>query len=145
VADRLALTQLAAAEGQGSLRAANGTRPATVGAGWLRLQGVRLLAQQGSKDALGQAGRGGVGDVFHGLEIDVLARAGVAEGPAGDDFAPLSGEVPDFLELLGGELTTRHGKSFLVLVTINGHGFFFPLYGMPLRGTKLVMASARDK
>ena len=127
MADRLALRQLAAAEGEGSLLTANGTRPATVGAGLFRLQGVRLLAQQGRKDALGQAGRGGGGDVFHRLEVNVLARAGVAESPAGDDFAPLSGAVPDFLELLGRELPTRHGKSFLVLGTMTGDGSFFPL------------------
>jgi hypothetical protein len=93
----------------------------------LRPQGVRLLAQQGSKDALGQAGRGGVGDVFHGLEINLLARPGVAEGTAGDDLAPLRGEVANFLQLLGRELATRHGQSFLVLVTKNVDGFLFPL------------------
>jgi hypothetical protein len=60
-----------------------------------------LLAEQDAEGALGEAGGGGAGDVLQGLEIGIRARAGVAEGAAGDDLAPLGGEVTDFLEVLG--------------------------------------------
>jgi hypothetical protein len=101
VADGLAWGPLAAVEGQGPVRAANRAGPAAVGAGLLRSQGVGLLAEQDGEGAFGEAGGGGAGDILHGLEIDLRARAGVTEGAAGNDCAPVSSEVADFLEVLG--------------------------------------------
>jgi hypothetical protein len=74
-------------------------------------QGLRLLFEAGLQGPFGQAGGGGLGNLLQGVQIDVEPGAGVAEGPSGDDFAPLGGEVPQFLELLGGELASRHGVS----------------------------------
>jgi len=68
-----------------------------------------LLLQQDGEGAFGEAGGGGTSDLFHGLEIDAGARPGVPKGMAGDDFAPLGGEVSDGLEVLGGGRTLRHG------------------------------------
>ena len=103
MAQRLALGQLAAGEGERPLLAAHGTEPAAVRAGLLRPQRVRLLTEQHVQGPFGDSGGGGPGDLLHGLEIDGGARAGLAEGPAGDDFAPLGGEVADGLKFLGGE------------------------------------------
>jgi hypothetical protein len=73
------------------------------------------LFQQGGQGTLGEAGRSGAGELLHGLEVGVQARAGVAEGAAGDDFAPAGGEIADFLEEFRGKFTTRHGRYRLVL------------------------------
>src|SRR5262249_35745984 len=100
------------------------------------------LAEQDVEGAFGQAGRGGAGDVLHGLEIDLRGRAGVAEGAAGDDFAPLGSEITDSLEVLGGELAARHGLSCLVLAKRNGDAFLLPLYRSALCCTKLFLASS---
>jgi hypothetical protein len=64
-------------------------------------QGVGLLLQQDGEGAFGQASGGDAGNVLHSLEIDLRARACVAEGVAGNDFAPLGGAVMDGLEVLG--------------------------------------------
>jgi len=101
VAQRLALAQLAAVEGQGPVLAAHRAGPAAVGARLLRPQRVGLLAEEDGEGAFGDARGGGAGDVLQGLEIDPRARPGVAEGAAGDDFAPAGGEIADLLEVLG--------------------------------------------
>jgi hypothetical protein len=67
------------------------------------------LFQEGGEGPLGQAGGSGSGDLLHRLEIDVQAWAELAEGATGNDFAPLGREFTDFLELLRGDLGTRHG------------------------------------
>jgi hypothetical protein len=77
---------------------------------------VGLLFEQGLESALGQPRGGGARHLFHGVEIHLQSRTVIAEGAAGDDFAPTGGEVADFLEVSGGKLTTRHGESCLVLV-----------------------------
>jgi hypothetical protein len=56
-------------------------------------EGPRLLPQQGAERALQQPLGGGLGGLLEGEQIDVERGAGVAEGPAGNDFAPLGGEV----------------------------------------------------
>jgi hypothetical protein len=101
-----------------------------------------LLSEQDGQGPFGHAGGGDAGDVLHGLEIDIRARPGVAEGASGDDFAPLGGEVADFLEVLGRKLAMRHGLSCLVLATMNGYAFLLPFYGTALCRTKLFMASS---
>jgi hypothetical protein len=56
------------------------------------------LVQGSGQGTLGQAGRGGAGALLHQVEVHVKAGAGLAEGAAGDDFAPAAGEVADLLE-----------------------------------------------
>jgi hypothetical protein len=73
------------------------------------------LFQEGSQGAFGQASGGGAGELLHGVEVGVQARAGVAEGAAGNDFAPAGGEVADFLEEFRGKFTACHGRYYLVL------------------------------
>jgi hypothetical protein len=127
VAERLAVVQLAAVEGERPFLAAHATEPAAVGAGLLRPQGFGLLAEQHVQGAFGDPGSGSAGDLLHGLEIDGGARAGLAEGPAGDDFAPLGREVTDGLKFVGGELVSRHSDSCLVLTRMNRDAFLLPL------------------
>jgi hypothetical protein len=91
------------------------------------VQGASLLLQGGGEGPLRQAGRGNQGDLLHGIEINVQAGAGLAEGAFGDDFAPASGEVTDLLEHLGGALAARHGLSCLVLAEMGGNEVLQPL------------------
>jgi hypothetical protein len=63
---------------------------------------------------------GGDRDLFHGGEIDLEARAIVAEGVADNDFAPLVGQVVDLLEILGGEFTGGHGLNLLAVRAARG-------------------------
>jgi hypothetical protein len=74
-----------------------------------------LLFQGGGQGALHQAGGSDQGDLLHGVEVHVEAGAPLAEGAAGNDFAPAGGQVTDRLEQLRGELAARHGVSCLVL------------------------------
>jgi hypothetical protein len=89
------------------------TRGAAVGTGDLGAEGLGLLFEQGGECAFGQSSGGGVGELLHGVEIGVESRAVVAEGASGDNFAPGSGEVVDFLEKFGGKRLTGHGESYL--------------------------------
>jgi hypothetical protein len=127
MAPRLAVQQLAAVEGQGAVLTLDRAGPPTVRAGLLRSQPLGLLLEQDAEGAFADAGGGGAGHVLHRLEIDFRARSGVAEGAAGDDFAPLRGKVPDDLEFLGRELATRHSLSCLVLARRMGDVFLLLL------------------
>jgi hypothetical protein len=135
--------QLAAVEGQTPVLLMQRAEAATVGAGLLRGQGVGLLAEQNREGTFADTSGRGAGDVLHGLEIDLGAGSGIAEGASGDDFAPLGGEVTDFLKVFRGELARRHGWSCLVLTRMNGDAFLLPLYRTPLCRTKLFLASNR--
>jgi len=59
------------------------------------------LLQEGLQGALVEAGGGSLGDLLHGVEVDVQSGAVVAEGATGDDFAPLGCQITEFLELCG--------------------------------------------
>jgi hypothetical protein len=48
--------------------------------------------------SFGESGGGGIGDLFHGVEIGVASWSVVAEGSSANNFAPIGGEVADFLE-----------------------------------------------
>jgi len=74
-------------------------------------EGLCLLFEEGLQGAFSQSGGGGVGDLFHRGEIDIESGAGVPEGAPGNDFAPLGGEVPEFLEFVGGEGASCHDAS----------------------------------
>jgi hypothetical protein len=123
VAQRLALGERAGADVQGALGAADGTEASAVGARSLGAEQLGLLFHQGSEGVFREAGGGGRGDLLHGVEVDVGARPGLAEGVPGHDLAPARGQVPDLLELVRGELATRHGQSCLVLVGIEEGAF----------------------
>jgi hypothetical protein len=76
----------------------------------LRGQGVGLPLQQAVQRSFDQSGGGRLGDLLHGVEIEV---DGVLAGAAGDDFAPLGGEVVQFLQFGVGEMRAWHGMSCL--------------------------------
>ena len=52
-----------------------------------------LLLQEGAQRAFQQALGGRLSHLLKGEQVPVEAGAGVAEGAAGDDFAPLGGEL----------------------------------------------------
>ena len=83
----------------------HGTGSATVRTGHLFAECLGLLFQEGGQGALGEAGGGGVGELLQGLEIGVPSRAVSAVGAAGNDFAPASSKVTDFLEEFRGKFT----------------------------------------
>jgi hypothetical protein len=61
-----------------------------------------LLVKEELQGSFGQPlGRRG-GDLFHGSEVDVQTGSVVAEGPFGNDFPPLGGEVSELVEFFGG-------------------------------------------
>jgi hypothetical protein len=93
--------QLPASDGQGPWLAVDGTGAAAVGAGLLAAEGLGLQLQEGVEGSFRQACRGGAGDLLQGLEVEVGAGAGLAEGAAGDNLAPLGGEGADFPEDFG--------------------------------------------
>jgi len=70
-----------------------------------------LLFQTGLQGSLGQAFGSGLGHLFHGLEIDVQLRPGVAKSAAGDNLSPLPGEATEFLDFLGSKRVSRHSAS----------------------------------
>jgi hypothetical protein len=111
VANRLALLELAALDLEGAAPAAEGTGSPALGTGLLPTQGVGLLFEEGLQGALGESGGRGAGDLLHGSEIDVGPGAVVAAGAAGDDFAPLGGEVTKVLQFLGGKGAACHDAS----------------------------------
>jgi hypothetical protein len=142
VADRFALGHCAAGPVQGAGFAAQSTGGAAVGTGYLFAERLGLLFQQEGEGALGEARRSGVGQLLHGLEVSIQSGAAVAEGAAGDDFAPAGSEVADLLEEFGGKLTTCHDRYHLGLATEGREEFLSPLYNPRLGLAKLLMASS---
>ena len=78
-----------------------GRSSARKGAGLLVRQGVGLPLQQALQGAFDQPGGGGLGDALQGGQIELDS---VVAGAAGDDFAPLGGQVVQFLQFGGGEV-----------------------------------------
>jgi hypothetical protein len=72
-----------------------------VGTGLGVREGLSLEFQQGAERAFQQS-LGGVGGPLEGEQIDVAGGAGLPEGAAGDDFAPLGGEIMRILEVFRG-------------------------------------------
>jgi hypothetical protein len=83
----------------------------------LLAQSPGLLFQKGLQGALGESGGGGVGELLHGVEIDVESGTVVAEGASGNDFAPLGSEALELLELFGSEGATCHDASCVRVAT----------------------------
>jgi hypothetical protein len=114
VAHRLVVGDLlSAVEVEGTVFASHDAGLATARTRLLLAEGVGLLFQEGSQSALGESGSGCRGELFQGGEVGVERGAGVAEGPTGKDFAPLSGEIMDVLEVLGRKLRACHRLSCL--------------------------------
>src|SRR5205814_4338545 len=103
VADRFALGEGTARPVQGAGLAVQGAGGAAVGTGCLFAERLSLLFQQDGQGALGEASGRGLGQLLHGLEVGVQAGTAVAEGAAGDDFAPAGRQVADFLEEFRGK------------------------------------------
>jgi hypothetical protein len=101
--------------GEDSGFAVERTDGATLRTGLGFAQSLGLLVEESGERPLGQTVRGGLGQLLHEIEVDVQAGASGAEGAAGNDFAPVSGERTDFLEQFGRKRTAWHGKSCLVL------------------------------
>lgn len=114
------LDLLAAVDVQGPRLSLHGAGASAVGAGLLRAEGLGLLLQGGGEGAFGQSGGGRSGELLQGGEIEVESGAGVAEGAAGDNFAPVGSESTDIVEVLGGECLACHRPSCLE-VTETGH------------------------
>jgi hypothetical protein len=83
----------------------DGTRLSTSGTGPLLAQTLGLLFEERLQGAFAEASGG------HGIEIDVESGPVVAEGAAGNDFAPLGGEVAEFVKFLGGKTAACHAAS----------------------------------
>ena len=64
-------------------------------------EGLGLEFEQGAQRAFQDSLGGGLSRLLEGEQIDVERRAVVAESASGDDFAPLGGEIMQFLEVLG--------------------------------------------
>jgi hypothetical protein len=111
VAERLALAQLGALDVERAFVTADGTRPPTPGTGLVLAQRLGLLFQERLQGAFGETGGGGLGDLLHGIEIDVESGSLVAEGTAGNNSAPLRGEVAELLKFLGGKGAACHAAS----------------------------------
>jgi hypothetical protein len=145
VADRLAVVEPPAADGERARLALDRAGPATGGAGLLVAQGLGLLLEAGLQGARGQAGGRGLGDLLHGVEVDVEPGASVAEGAAGDDFAPLRGEGVDFLEFLRRDGPSRHGASCAGVTGERALGLLLSGYESRLGRAKRFMASTMDR
>src|SRR5262249_21193998 len=107
------LDLLAAVDVQGPGLPLHGAKSAAIGAGLLRAEGLGLLLQGGGERAFGESSGGSGGELFQGGEIKVEAGPLLAEGPSGDNFAPLGGESTDILEVLRGQGVACHRPSCL--------------------------------
>ena len=127
MSDRFVGGDGAAGPVQGAWLAGHGTESAALGAGKLLAERLGLLFQECGQGSFGQSVGGGLGKLFHGVEIGVESGSVVAEGASGDDFAPVLGEVTDFLEEFGGEFAACHGVYHLVLAAKGKEQFLSPL------------------
>ena len=123
---------------QGAVLAGNRAEAAALGAGLLGTQGVGLTLQEGFEGALDETLGGGLGDLLHSIEIEV---EGVVAGASGDDLTPLSSEVVEFLQFVGGQLAAWHDASCLEVETITGSDFPSSPYPSRRRCAKLFMTS----
>jgi hypothetical protein len=98
---------------------ADRTGSAAVGAGLLIAEGRGLLFQKGLQGPFAESVGGRLGDLLQGVEIESEGCV-VGAGASGDDFAPLDGELSEFLEFGGGELASWHEVSCLGVKTTMG-------------------------
>lgn len=141
VADRLALVEPSTANRQWPRFAVDGADPAAGGTGLRGSEGLGLLFEAGLQGPFGEAFGRGLGNLLHGVQIDVEVRPLVAKGAAGDDFAPLGSVGAEFLEFLGGEGSSRHGASCLEVRKKRPVGFLQLTIGKRLGKAKRFMTS----
>ena len=96
---------------QRAFLAVDGTGPSALRTGLLLAQGLGLLFEERLQGAFGEAGGSGVGELLHGIEIDVESGSVVAESASGNDFAPLGSETLKLLKLFGSEGAACHDAS----------------------------------
>jgi hypothetical protein len=104
-------------------------------------QGLGLLIEQGGEGALEHALGGGLGGLLQGEEVGVQGRPLIAESPAGSNLSPLSGEITEMLEFLGGQRSGGHAVSCLGLAPRNETGWSAPFYDKVLPLAKPVLTS----
>ncbi len=95
----------------------NGAAGTTVGTMRDGSEALGLPFEEVGKGSFGESGGGGLGDLFHGVEIGVESGSVVAEGSPADNFSPVSGEFADLLNQFRGKLAGWHDRYYLVLVT----------------------------
>ena len=61
-------------------------------------EALGLPFEQVGEGSFGESGGGDIGDLFHGVEIDVESGSVVAEGSSANNFAPIGHEFADLLE-----------------------------------------------
>jgi len=113
VAHRFVMFDLRPTNVQGARFLVRGTRPSTGGAGGQRWEVLCLLVQELFHRALGQSLGGGHGHLFHGIQVNVQAGPLFAEGPAGDNFSPLFGQLLNRIQIFLVESSSSHDESFL--------------------------------
>jgi hypothetical protein len=91
------------------------TAGATGGTGLFLGEGLGLLLQGGRQGTLSQTGGRSVGNLLHGVEVNIEARAILTKGAAGNNFTPAGGKVTDLLQLFRGKFASWHGLSCLVV------------------------------
>jgi hypothetical protein len=133
--------RLSGVQGERTLFGGDGTEAAAVGAGDLGRERLGTLFEEGGEGALGEPGGRGGGQVFHGLEIEASVRSGVRQSAAGNDFAPLSGEVADGLDLFGSQSAACHVEFYLALGRNSSGAFCLSFYHETLCPAKRVVAS----
>ncbi len=69
---------------------------------------VGVPIQQGFQSALSEGLSGLGGDLFHGGEVDIEARAVGSEGPFGDHLAEVVSEDADGLQIFRSQLASCH-------------------------------------
>jgi hypothetical protein len=111
VGDAFGLLDLGPLGGKRATVRLGGTGFAASGTGLLVGKFVGLLLQEQLQGSLGKSLGGNGGDLLEGAEVHVESRSVVAEGPSGDDFAPLGGEAAKLVEFFGGESGVAHGSS----------------------------------
>ena len=111
------------------------------GTGLLGAEAVGLLFPKRGEGSFGQASSSGPCDLLHSIEIDLGAWTVLTKGVPGDDFAPASSQVTDFLEVFGGEVPTRHDLSCLVLAWIGNDIFLLSFYSTKFPTAKQVLTS----
>src|SRR5262249_7856655 len=141
VADGLVVGECAPVAGQGAWVLAHRAKLAAVRAGLLGGEGLGLLLQEGGEWAFGESAGGGLGNLLQGEQIDVQPRSGVAEGTAGDNLAPLGGQIADVLEFFGCQWRSAHGLPCLGLAPSDVSGRSGPFYRKARRQAKPVLAS----
>jgi hypothetical protein len=117
--------RLTGSHGQVAVLVTDPTQASTAGTGQFGGQRLVLPVHQGGEGALSQARRGCGDDIFHGLEIEF--GSGVI-GAAGDDFAPLGGQLTDLAEVLGGDFGACHQPSCLALAKSTRGEWLLPFY-----------------